>query len=133
MDRMLNVMTLLSIVLILLVLRSLRRAHIRVEYSVSWLGASATLLILSRWSGALRWLGETLGIEDAALALVFIVGCLFLVVLYRFSIVISNQGPAAFDSDFFAIFRSLPQLAYPFSSFDNVLFSFHECRRLFFI
>ena len=94
MDRLLNVMTVLSIVLILLVLRSLRRAHIRVEYSVSWLGASITLLVLSRWGAALQWLGGLLGIQDAALALMFIVGCLFLVVLYRFSIVISNLKDA---------------------------------------
>ena len=90
MDRLLNVMTVLSIVLILLVLRSVRQAHIRVEYSVSWLGAAATLLVVSRFSGALQWMGRVLGIEDAALALMFVVGCLFLVVLYRFSIVISN-------------------------------------------
>lgn len=90
MERLLNVMTLLSIVLILLVLRSLRRSHIRVEYSVSWLGAAATLLAVSRSSRALEWLAKLLGIGDAALALMFVVGCLFLVVLYRFSVVISN-------------------------------------------
>lgn len=90
MDRLLNVMTALSVVLILLVLRSLRRAHIRVEYSVSWLGAAAALLVVSRSGRALEWLSGFLGIDDAALGLVFIVGCLFLVVLYRFSIVISN-------------------------------------------
>ena len=39
MDRLLNVMTILSIVLMLVVLFSVRRSHIRVEYSVSWLGA----------------------------------------------------------------------------------------------
>ncbi len=90
MDGLLNVMTVLSVVLILLVLRSLRRAHIRVEYSVSWLGAAAALLVVSRSSGALEWFSQLLGIGDAALALVLIVGCLFLVVLYSFSIVISN-------------------------------------------
>ena len=37
MDRLLNVTTVLSIVLLLMVLISVRRAHIRVEYSVSWL------------------------------------------------------------------------------------------------
>jgi len=94
MERLLNTMTVLSIVLILVVLRSLRRAHIRVEYSVSWLGASVTLLVVSRSSGALEWLGGILGIQDAALALIFVVGCLFLVVLYRFSIVISNLKDA---------------------------------------
>ena len=94
MDRLLNMMAVLSVVLILLVLRSVRRAHIRVEYSVSWLGASVTLLLLSRSRQALAWIGQLLGIEDSSLALLFIVGCLFLVVLYRFSIVISNLKDA---------------------------------------
>jgi hypothetical protein len=90
MERLLNAMAILSIVLILFVLRSLRRAHIRVEYSVSWLGAAVTLLVLSRFRPALQWIGEVLGIGDAALALLFIIGCLFLIVFYRFSIIISD-------------------------------------------
>ncbi len=94
MERLLNVMTVFSFMLIVFVLRSVRGAHIRVEYSVSWLGASITLLILSRWRGALEWLGRFLGISDAALALVFIIGCLFLVVFYRFSIVMSDLKDA---------------------------------------
>ncbi len=94
MERLLNVMTVFSLMLIVFVLRSVRGAHIRVEYSVSWLGASITLLILSRWRGALEWLGRFLGIGDAALALVFIIGCLFLVVFYRFSIVMSDLKDA---------------------------------------
>jgi hypothetical protein len=94
MERLLNVMTVFSLVLIVLVLRSVRGAHIRVEYSVSWLGASLTLLILSRWRGALEWLSRFLGINDAGLALVLIVGCLFLVVFYRFSIVMSELKDA---------------------------------------
>ena len=69
MDRLLNMMTVLSIVLILFVLRSVRRAHIRVEYSVSWLGAAVTLLLLSRSGGALGWIGQFLGIGDSSLAL----------------------------------------------------------------
>ena len=40
MEELLNVMTVFSLALFMVVLRSLRRAHIRVEYSVSWLGAS---------------------------------------------------------------------------------------------
>ena len=46
MDRLLNVLTVLSVCLMALVLFSVRRSHIRVEYSVSWLGASLALLIL---------------------------------------------------------------------------------------
>ncbi len=94
MDRLMNVMTVLSVALILLVLRSLRRAHIRVEYSVSWLGAAVTLLLLSRSHTVLGWLAGMLGISDAPLALVFLVGCLFLIVLYRFSVVISELKDA---------------------------------------
>jgi hypothetical protein len=93
-DRLLNVMTVLSIGLILLVLRSVRRAHIRVEYSVSWLGAALTLLVLSRSHGALQWIGRLLGIADPALGLLLVVGCLFLVVFYRFSIIISDLKDA---------------------------------------
>ncbi|RPI20004.1 MAG: DUF2304 domain-containing protein [Acidobacteriales bacterium] len=90
MDRLLNVLAILSLVLILFVLRSLRREHIRAEYSVSWLGAALTLLVLSRTRGVLEWLGKMLGIADPPLALLFIMGCLFLVVFYRFSAVISD-------------------------------------------
>ena len=48
MDRLLNFTTGMSVLLIALVLTSLRRAHIRVEYSVSWLMASLAILVLSR-------------------------------------------------------------------------------------
>jgi hypothetical protein len=94
MERLLNVMTVFSVVLLLIVLRSVRRSHIRVEYSVSWLGASATLLVISRLDGVLSWIGNAVGIDDMALALVFIAGCLFLIVFYRFSIVISDLKDA---------------------------------------
>ena len=94
MDRLLNVMTVLSIGLILLILRSVRRAHIRVEYSVSWLGASLTLLLLSRSHWALQRIGRFVGIADPALGLVLVVGCLFLIVLYRFSSIISDLKDA---------------------------------------
>ena len=94
MDRLLNVMTGLSVALILLVLRSVRRAHIRVEYSVSWLGAAVTLLVLSRSDWVLQKIARTLGITDPPLALVLIIGCLFLIVFYRFSVIISDLKDA---------------------------------------
>ena len=94
MDRLLNVMTGLSVALILLVLRSVRRAHIRVEYSVSWLGAAVTLLVLSRSHWTLQKIARILGIADPPLALVLIIGCLFLIVFYRFSVIISDLKDA---------------------------------------
>jgi hypothetical protein len=90
MESVLNFVTGLSVVLIALVLISVRRAHIRVEYSVSWLGASLTLLLISRSSLVRLRLAELLGITDAPLALVLIIGCLFLLVLYRVSVTVSE-------------------------------------------
>jgi hypothetical protein len=94
MDRLLTVTTLLSIALILLVLFSVRRSHIRVEYSVSWLAASIALLILSRSHGLLTWIANFLGLSDPPLALILIVFGLFLVVFYRFSVIISDLKDA---------------------------------------
>ncbi len=90
MDRLLNIMTVFSVLLICLVLASVRRAHIRVEYSVSWLIAGLVLLVLSRWSSLQGWLAASLGLNDAPLALLMVAGGVFLVVLYRFSLVISR-------------------------------------------
>ena len=95
MEPLLNAITIASLAVIVLVLLSLRRAHIRVEYSMSWLGAAVTLLILSRWRSLLErgmgWLG--LG-NDPASALVLLIVCLLFVVSYRFSIVISRLKDA---------------------------------------
>src|SRR5580700_7268681 len=90
MDRLLNVMTGFSILLMGVVLLSVRRAHIRVEYSVSWLAAACVLLLLSRWRGLLDRLGAVMGISDAPLAFLVLTGGLFLLVLYRLSMMISD-------------------------------------------
>ncbi len=95
MEPLLNAITIASLAVIVLVLLSLRRAHIRVEYSISWLGAALTLLVLSRWRSLIErvmgWLG--LG-NDPASALVLLIVCLLFVVSYRFSIVISRLKDA---------------------------------------
>jgi hypothetical protein len=95
MDRLLNVMTGFSVLLIGLVLLSVRRAHIRVEYSVSWLAAAVVLLALSRSRALLDRIGATLGItaggvDGAPVALLVVTGALFLLVLYRLSMMISS-------------------------------------------
>ena len=94
MDRLLNVTAALSIAMIVLVLLSVRRSHIRVEYSVSWLGAGVVLLILSRNSAALHWLADLMGISYPPLALLLVVFCVFLLVFYQFSIRISDLKDA---------------------------------------
>jgi hypothetical protein len=84
-----TVMTLFSLALILQVMLSVRRAHIRVEYSVSWLTAAVILLIVSLNHGFVYWLSGLLGVDYPPVAILMIVSCVFLVVFYRFSIRIS--------------------------------------------
>ncbi|HKE25818.1 MAG TPA: DUF2304 domain-containing protein [Bryobacteraceae bacterium] len=90
MDRLLNVTTGVSIVLLLMVLISIRRAHIRVEYSVTWLLAAMAMLILSRARPLLDAVRTTLKLPDTPLALFLFAGTVFLVVFFRFSIIISH-------------------------------------------
>lgn len=90
MDRLLNVLSVACIVMILLVLRSVRREHIRVEHSVAWLTAAVALLILSRSRTLMDDLAQFLGLSDSALALVFAILIVFLGMFYRQSRVVSE-------------------------------------------
>ncbi len=90
MQSLLNVTTILSVVLIVLILISVRRAHIRVEYSVSWLLAAAGMLVLSRARPFLDFLTRRFGIPDTPLTLFLIAGSVFLIMFFRFSVIISH-------------------------------------------
>ena len=90
MDRMLDVMAIFSLLLAGLVLVSVRREHIRVEYSVSWLVAAIALLILSRWQDLVRRIPAWIGVSDTALAMLIVSGGVFVLVLYRLSMIISR-------------------------------------------
>src|ERR1051325_8827472 len=90
MDRLLNVVAGMSVLLLIAVLISVRRAHIRVEYSVSWMGAALLVLALSRWRALQEWLASALGFANPTLAVLTVAGAIFLVVLYRVSMVMSN-------------------------------------------
>ena len=93
-DRLLSVTFGMSLLLIVAVLFSVRRAHIRVEYSVSWLLAGFAMLVLSRSTWALDTIAGMLGIQYAPVALLLIFLSLFLVVFFRFSIIISDLKDA---------------------------------------
>ncbi|MEJ7609224.1 MAG: DUF2304 domain-containing protein [Bryobacteraceae bacterium] len=89
MDRLMQVLMGFSLAIIVLVLSSVRREHIRVEYSVSWLTAAVVLLILSLNRGLVDWLTEVIGADQPPIAIVFVILSVFLVVFYRFSLRIS--------------------------------------------
>ena len=92
--RLLNVISAVLLLAFVWVLSSLRREHIRVEYSVSWLLAAGALLVLARWTALNQWLAQMLGVGDAAVAVILIGGAVFLAVLYRLSIRISGLRDA---------------------------------------
>jgi heme A synthase len=90
MEHLLDLITVFSIVLIVFVLLTLRRERIRVEYSVSWLAAGLLLLVLSRSTAALGWVTALLRLQNPVLALLTLVSITFLVVFFRFSVVLSQ-------------------------------------------
>src|SRR6516164_6800746 len=90
MDRLLNVTTGVSVILLILVLVSVRRAHIRVEYSVSWLLAAGSMLILSRAHPLLDAVRNLIGLPDSPLTLFLLAGGVFLIMFFRFSVITSH-------------------------------------------
>jgi|ERR1022692_1193380 hypothetical protein len=90
MDRLLNVTTVVSVILLVTILISLRRAHIRVEYSVTWLLATAAMLILSLVHPLLDGFRNLVGLPDSPLTLFLPAGGAVLIMLFRFSVIISH-------------------------------------------
>ena len=90
MDRLLNVTTGVSVILLVMVLISVRRAHIRVEYSVSWLLAAAAMLVLSRSHPLLDAVRNLIGLPDSPLTLFLLAGGVFLIMFFRFSVIMSH-------------------------------------------
>jgi hypothetical protein len=90
MDRLLHVTTALSVVLLAMVLISVRRAHIRVEYSISWLLAAVVMLLLSLSRPVLEAITRWTGVPDTPLTLFLMSGTVFLVMFFRLSIILSH-------------------------------------------
>jgi hypothetical protein len=90
MQHLLNITAAMSVLLLVLVLASVRRAHIRVEYSVSWLIAAVALLVFSRANPFLQAVARLLGISSAPLALLLIAAAVFLLIFFRFSVIVSH-------------------------------------------
>jgi hypothetical protein len=91
MERLLNVTTIVAIILLVMVLFSIRRAHIRVEYSVSWLAAAVGLLVLSRLPFLMQYAAEYVGLgKDPPLALFLTAAAVFLIMFFRYSVIVSH-------------------------------------------
>lgn len=80
----------LSLLLIAQIIRSVRREHIRVEYSMTWLGAALLLLVLSLSDTAMGALERWIGVREAPLVLIVLAGVLFVFTFFRYSLVVSS-------------------------------------------
>ena len=90
MDRLLDVSAGVSALLLIIVLVSVRRDRIRVEYSVSWLLASGTILVLSLARPLLNHIRALLGLPDTPLAVFLLGSAVFLIVFFRFTVIVSQ-------------------------------------------
>jgi hypothetical protein len=90
MERFRIAVAVLSALLILQIIRSVRREHIRVEYSMTWLGATLLLLVLCLSDTAMAALERLIGVSGAPLVLVVLAGVLFVFTFFRYSLVVSS-------------------------------------------
>lgn len=90
MSRLLLFTSAISVLLFLVVLFSVRRSRIRVEYSVGWLLASVALFVLSRSSWLLARMAQLLGIQDPPIVLILGLLGVFLLLFFWVSILISR-------------------------------------------
>jgi hypothetical protein len=90
MDRLLHVSAGVCLLLLVMVLFSVRRAHIRVEYSVTWLVAASAMLALSLARPVLEYIRRLLGLPDTPLAIFLLGSAVFLIVFFRFTLIISR-------------------------------------------
>jgi len=90
MERIRVVAAVLSLLLIAQIVRSVRREHIRVEYSMSWLAATLLLLVLCLSDRAIQALARLLGVGDPSLVLITLAGVLFVFTFFRYTLVVSG-------------------------------------------
>ena len=90
MERIRIAVAVLTALLIVQIIRSVRREHIRVEYSMTWLGTALLLLVLCLSNRALEELSHLLGVPGSPLVLIALAGALFVFTFFRYSIVVSS-------------------------------------------
>lgn len=90
MERIRIAVAVLAGLLIVQIVRAVRREHIRVEYSMTWLGTAILLLVLCLWDRALETVSHLLGVPGSPLALIALAGALFVFTFFRYSIVVSS-------------------------------------------
>ena len=78
-----------AVIVILATLFSLRRAHIRVEYSVSWLVVGAISFVCALFPSVLMRIASELGL-DPQIGFIFLAGALGVALLFEVSLVVAQ-------------------------------------------
>jgi hypothetical protein len=78
-----------AVLIVIVTLISLRRAHIRVEYSLSWLAMGLILLAGALFPRLMLRIAMSLGL-DPQVGFVFLAGALALALLFEVSLVVSQ-------------------------------------------
>ena len=81
---------LFCVLLLLRIVLSVRREHIRVEYSMAWFGAVCTLLALCLSDTAMNWIADLLDVHDFAVLLVLLAGVAFLFTFFSVTVEVSE-------------------------------------------
>ena len=79
----------LCVLLLLKIVFALRREHIRVEYSMAWLGAICLLLGICLSDFAMNRLADLLQVRDAAVLLLLLAGVVFLFTFFSVTVQVS--------------------------------------------
>jgi hypothetical protein len=114
MSRLLLFTSAISVLLFLVVLFSVRRSHIRAEYSVGWLIASVALFALSRSSWLLERSANFLHIDQPPVVLLLGLFGVFLLLFFWASILISRLR-----DDTIALVQRIAILEYQINSIQN--------------
>lgn len=77
------------VLLLLRIVLSVRREHIRVEYSMAWFAAVCTLLALCLSDTAMNWIADLLDVHDFAVLLVLLAGVAFLFTFFSVTVEVS--------------------------------------------
>lgn len=92
MNRIQIIATVVSFLIFFSVFNLIRRRKLKTEYSLIWLSVSVAFIVFSLWKNSIDWLAGILGIDYAPSVLFLVLLAGIVLILIKFSIIISDQA-----------------------------------------
>jgi hypothetical protein len=92
MNRIQIIATVVSFLIFFSVFNLIRRRKLKTEYSLIWLSVSVAFIVFSLWKNSIDWLAAILGIDYAPSVLFLVLLAGIVLILIKFSIIISDQA-----------------------------------------